>query len=131
MSDPIVVAAFKAVLATTSAPYVETLNVRPASLPNTFSTLERDHSEVLRITIGTPTQFRETGVLQVVVHVRAGLGDDSAQTLAEEIRDAFHNYAVGYLSVLEVSSATIFAPDDGNFFEVKIPISYMFDFFKP
>ena len=131
MSDPVVINAFKAILATTGAPFVDTLNVRPATLPNTFSTLERDHAEVARITIGTPAQFRESGVLQIVVHVRAGLGDGPAQMLAEQIRDAFHDYAAGNLFVLAVGSATVFEPDDGNFFEMKVPVHYQYDFFKP
>lgn len=131
MSDPFVVAAFKVVLSTTSAPFVDTLNTRPASLPETFSTLERDHAEVSRVTLGTPAMFREVGVLQIVVHVRSGIGDSAAQVLAEEVRDAFHNYALGYLQVQEVASAVVFAPDDGNYFELKIPVTYLFDFFKP
>lgn len=132
MSDVQVIDAFKARLATTSSPFRDTLNQRPSTIPDTFTSLERDQSTVKRITIGTPAMFREDGVLCVIVHTRAGLGDASAQTAAEEVRDAFHNYFVGQLQILEVHSPRPETDDaEGNFFRVRVPVQYQFDFFKP
>lgn len=132
MSDPTAVALVRARLAdlASATPVLETLNIRPASLPNAFLTLERDHSLVSRITLGTPTLFREVGAINVVVHTRSGIGDTDAGVLAEEVRSLFHNYAVGHFQVLTVGSAAIFLPDEGNFFEVKVLVEYQLDFFR-
>lgn len=135
MSDPVVVNVFRDRLqmlggSPTTVPYVDTLNTRPPKLPDLFVGLERDFSSVQRITLGTPTQFRETGTLFVVISVRAGTGIDVAQTLCEEARDLFHNYAVEQFRVTVVDSATPIDPDEGNFFQLKFPVQYTYDFFK-
>ena len=107
------------------------LNVRPSKLPDRWVSLERDYAGVERITIGTPNvQFRENGTLTVVVAVRAGTGDAEANTIAERVRNLFHDYAELHLQVTSVSSATVFDPDDGSFFLVKVPVNYFFDFFR-
>lgn len=74
--------------------------------------------------------YRERGLLHVNVNVRSGIGDTSARTLAETVRDLFHNYAVGHLRVESVDSAYAVNPDDGNFFQIKVPVHYQYDFFK-
>lgn len=132
MSDPTAVACVRSRLAAmvSATPVLETLNVRPERLPDVFLTIERDHSLVSRITLGTPTLFREVGAINVVVHTRSGIGDTDAGVLAEEVRDLFHNYAVGHFQVLTVGSAAVFLPDEGNFFEVKVLVEYQLDFFK-
>ena len=133
MADPAVVALVKARLADVPAmpplPILETLNVRPTALPDAFLTIEHDHSETTRITLGIPTQFREDGALNILVHVRAGIGDTDAFTIAELVRSIFHNYMVGHFRVLQAKSAVITQPDDGNFFEAKVPLDYQYDFF--
>ena len=132
MSDPIVTTIFKTRLGSLAdVPCIDVLNVRPATLPDVFTSVERDHSTTSRITLGTPTQFREEGVINVVVHVRAGQGSAAAEALTEQVRDLFHNYSVGNLQVYTVDSGVVISPDDGNFFELKVPVGYMFDFFKP
>lgn len=139
MSHPQVLADFKARVVglmtldspPIAVPLLETLNIRPSSAPDKFITLERDHSYTSRITLGVPTQFREMGIISIVVHVRSGIGADAADILAEQVCDLFHNFSVGYLQVLTVGSAVFVNPDDGNFFELKVPVDYMFDFFKP
>lgn len=132
MSDPTAVSVVRTRLAdlTSATPVLETLNVRPSSLPDVFLTIERDHSLVSRITLGTPTLFREIGAINVVAHTRSGIGDTDAGVLAEEVRDLFHNYAVSHFQVLTVGSAVVFLPDEGNFFEVKVLVEYQLDFFK-
>lgn len=130
MSDPIVIAAFRARLETLTTPFVQTLNERPSSLPTLYTSLERDYCEVERITLGVPSQFRETGTLTVVVAQRSGLGYTAAETLAEEVRALFHNYSLVHLQVLTVGSPTVFEADEGNYFLMKVPVRYMFDFFK-
>lgn len=138
MSHPQALAYFKAQLSglmtldspPVSVPLIETLNVRAPSMPDKFVTLERDYSTTSRITLGVPTQFREEGIVNIVVHVRSGIGADAADILAEQVRDLFHNFSVGYLQVLTVGSAVFVNPDDGNFFELKVPVDYIFDFFK-
>lgn len=134
MSDPVVVNLFRERLTSLSGsptvPYIDTLNVRPGVLPEVFIGLEREFSSVNRITLGTPTQFRESGTLVVVINVKSGTGIELAQALSEEARDLFHNYAVGHFRVTNVDSSTPIAPDEGNYFQLKFPVQYDFDFFK-
>lgn len=134
MSDPVVIDIFRNRLSTLPSspmvPYIDTLNVRPASLPDTFIGLERDISSVARVNIGRPAQFREIGTLLVVVSVRAGAGIEAAADISEMVRDAFHDYALLHFQVLVVDSATPVAPDDGSYFQFKVPVQYQFDFFK-
>ena len=132
MSDVIVVSAFETRLGTLTTPYVKTLNKRPPSLPQTYTSLERDFAVVERVTIGgSPnSQFRETGTLTVVVNVRSGVGVDQADTVAEEVRNLFHNFSTGHLQVMKVDSPVVFDPDDGSYFQLRIPVQYQFDFFK-
>lgn len=133
MSDSAVVAAFRARLESglVGIPYVQTLNNRPASLPDTYVSLERDYCDVERITLGTPTQFRETGSLNVVIAKRAGTGYLDSETLGSQVRDLFHNYSLVHLQVLTVGSTQLaFEPDEGNFFQMKVSVRYIYDFFK-
>lgn len=131
MSDPLVIAAFEVLLTAAPIPYVDTLNLRPATLPDQYVSLERDHSTVIRVTLGLPAMFRENGVLSILVSVRSGYGSTSAGGLAEQVRDLFHDCTVGHFRVLSVGSAFVISPDDGNYFQLKIPVEYEFDFFKP
>lgn len=134
MSDPIVIAAFEDRIQTNlplGVEYVRTLNVRPPKLPDLFVSLERDYSAVDRITLSMPlTQFRELGSLTVAVNVRSGQGVSEAEITAEQIRNLFHNFNVDHLHIQTVGSAAVIAPDDGNFFQVRFPVVYQFDFFK-
>jgi len=134
MSDPLVIAAFtvrlSSVLDPVTEPLIETINVRP-NLPPVYVSIERDYSAVERITLSMPlTQFREYGSLSIVVTTPAGVGTTDAEVLAEKIRDAFHNYAAGFLHIESVGSAAVVEPDDGNYFQMKVPVQYQFDFFK-
>jgi hypothetical protein len=138
MSDPVVVAAFEARLALASEDYVDTLNVRPATLPDLHTTLERDFASLEALTIGRPTFWRETGTLTVVCAARAGTGTTDVEALAEEVRDLFHNYdlyagsggAATYLRVLTAGSPAVLDPDDGSFFQLRVPVQYQFDFYR-
>lgn len=130
MADPVVTDAFASRLGTLSTPYVDTLNARPATLPNIYTSIEVENSVVDRITIGSPAMFRESGTIAVKVNVRSGGGDSSAETLAETVRDLFHNYAVGHFRVETVGSAVPLSPDEGNYFQLRVPVVYQYDFFK-
>lgn len=133
MSDPVVIALVKSRLEAILAvdePVLETINARPRLTPK-FVSIERDYSAVDRVTLSSPlTQFRETGTISIVVNVQSGTGTAVAEELAERVRDAFHNYASGQFQVMTVGSAVVFEPDDGNYFQMKVPVQYMFDFFK-
>ena len=130
MSDPLVVAVFEARLALLApgVPYLRTLNIRPPDLPDAYVSLERDYATVDRITIGVPTLFREQGSLSVVVNTRAGTGVTPGDTIAEQVRALFHNFNQDHLHVQTVGSAVVFDPDDGSFFQLKVPVQYQFDF---
>jgi hypothetical protein len=134
MADPTVVSIVEARLVPgldpVTEPYITVLNTRPPGLPNVHVSIERDYSSVDRVTLGRPAQFRETGSITVVVNVRAGIGDYDASILSEKIRNLFHNYYLEHFRVTVVGSAAVFDPDDGNFFQTKIPVQYEFDFFK-
>lgn len=130
MSDPAVVAIIRARLETLSTPFVQTLNARPTSLPNVYTSIDRDYCEVSRVTLGSPAMFREIGSISPVAHVRSGTGYDSLDTLAIEIRDLFHNYDLLHFRVTTVGSPITFEPDEGNFLQMRIPVFYQFDFFK-
>jgi len=121
---------FVALLETASIPFIQTVNTRVAgALPAEWTTLEFENTRTERITIGqTNILYRETGTFNVVIHVRSGIGLSRANILASEIGVLFRDYAVGYLRVVSVQSGTIFQPDEGNFFQVRVPVDYQFDF---
>lgn len=134
MSDPVVVTIIKARLAAVvpATPVIDTLNTRPASLPAHYCTVQRDFSSVARISLGgSPnTQFRETGTITISVTVKSGTGTSEAEMIAEQVRNAFHNYALVHFQVLVVDSPVVGSPDDGNWFQLDVPVQYLFDFFK-
>lgn len=130
MSDPAVIAIFEARLGTLATPFVDTLNKRPASLPDEYTSLDRDFSSVERVTIGQPSQWRELGSLTVVVNVRAGTGSEGAGTIGELARDLFFDYSSGHFFVTSVGSGAVLDPDDGGYFQLRFPVQYQFDFFK-
>lgn len=133
MADPLVKVIIESRLATVldpDEPLIATLNQRPSILPPVHVSLEHDYSAVDRITIGRPALFREDGVMLIVVNTPSGKGDSVSETLVSKIRDAFHNYYIEHFRVLNVDSAVIPEPDNGNFFQVKISVQYQFDFFK-
>lgn len=143
MSDPVVIAVFKTRLETlnsnasppisTDVPYLDTLNTRPTPpLPERFTSLERDFAAVDCVAIGGAgnRQFRETGTLTVVVTVRSGTGASEAETISERVRELFHAFEQTHIHVTSVGSATVFDPDDGSYFQLKVPVNYFFDFFR-
>lgn len=134
MSDIAVITIVKARLTTLlpATPILDTINVRPGTLPAQFLTVKREFSSVDRISIGPSpnTQFRETGTLTIRVTVQSGIGTDTAEALAEQVRDLFHNYAVTQFRVLVVDSPSVIDPDDGNWFQLEVPVQYQYDFFK-
>lgn len=111
--------------------FVETLNVRPGSLPERFISLEYDYSSTDRITLGTPTQFRENGSITVQVKIPSGKGEAELRSVIEVLRDLFHNYDVGFYHTVAVGSAAVRDSDNGNFAEMIFSVVYWFDFFKP
>lgn len=135
MADPTVVAIVKARLLTLSGiTFLETLNARPnlpTSIDRKFITIEADYADVDRITLGQPAMYREIGGLYVVCQTASGKGLTVANALAEMARGLFFDYAVGYFRVTAAKAAVSFENDDGNWFTLKVPVQYVFDFFKP
>lgn len=135
MADPAVVTIFKARLAAQlpAVPLIATLNIRPTPpVPVPFLTLKHDFAPVSRITIGPSpnSQFREEGTLIVAVATNSGGGEEDAQTVAEQVRAAFFNYFYNHFRVTTVDSAIPGLPDEGNYFQLDVPVHYQFDFFR-
>ena len=134
MSDPAVIEIFKTRLLTLpSVPLLPTLNLRPVPpFPDQFLTLKRDFATVQRISIGPSpnSQFREEGTLVVSVTVKSGIGDALANTIAESVRDLFFDYHFNHFRVTVVESAVVGLADEGNYFQLDVPVRYQFDFFK-
>lgn len=135
MADPAVIAIAKARLlgGLTGVAFLQTLNERSTlatASDRKYTSLEHNFSETERITLGQPAMYRESGSFYVVCQTPAGRGVVLANTLAETVRGLFFEYAVDHFRVLAAKSATIFEPDDGNWFTAKVPIEYQFDFFK-
>jgi hypothetical protein len=134
MADPAVESLTKARLATLAGiTILETLNARPAvptDLARKYLSIEHDHCDVQRITLGQPAQYRESGSLFVVCQTASGSGQAAANALAEAVRGLFFEYATNHFRVLAVKSAIVFEVDNGNFFALRVPIQYQFDFFK-
>lgn len=114
-------------------PYIETVNSRPVQTPKADSewmTAEYDYSGIDRITIGSPALYREQGTVTVVGMVPSGSGLDRAMELAERIRDLFWGYYTESIRIDEVGSGVVYKPDSGNFFLIRVPVPYVFDFYR-
>lgn len=136
MADPAVVSIVKARLSAsiTGLSILDTINARPplpSDVERKFVSIEHNHADVQRITLGQPAQYREAGGIYVVCQTAAGKGTAVANTLAETVRGLFFEYALDHFRVLAAKSALVFENDDGNFFTLKVPVEYEFDFFKP
>jgi len=134
MSDPVVLAIFKARLAAElpAVPVVETINARPGTLPAQYLTLKRDFASVQRIGIGPSpnSAFREFGTLTIRITVASGIGTDEAEVLAQQVADEFHNFSVLHFRVTVVNPPSFISPDEGNWFQYDVPVEYQYDFFK-
>lgn len=135
MAQPSVIAEIETVLEAAAIPYLDTINTRPTAINPTltpeWTTLELDISNVDRISLGrTGARFREEGSVTIVVNTRSGEGKQRGYELSEEIRSLFWEYSSGFLRIIRVSSGVIYQPEDGNWFQVRIPIDYQFDFTK-
>jgi hypothetical protein len=129
--DPAVSVIAKARLQTlVGITFFDTFNTR-ATLATPYTSIEQDYSTTQRITLGQPARYRELGSFVVVIGVQSGLGLTQATTISEQVRNLFFEYISGLFSVLSVGSIIAVAPDDGNYFQVKVPVEYQFDFFKP
>lgn len=135
MSHQAVIEAFVTRLADIDAspavPFVDTLNSRPETRPDIYLSLDRDYATTYRVTLGPPSMFREQGTLQVVVTVRSGIGSSAAGTLATAAQTLFQDWVAlsGNLRIISAHSGAVFDPDDGNHFQMKVPVEYQYDFF--
>lgn len=134
MTSPYVSSAIKNILLyVPGTVFKETVNTRPEDMPSgaIWTSLENDFSKTTRITLGSPATFREEGNVNVLVQVRAGTGTVAIYSAVELIRRSLFGYYDAKLAIDEVDSGTDHIPDDGVFFQVRIPVPYKYDFVFP
>jgi len=108
-----------------------TINEEPdrSTLPTQWATVDYSSFGENRVSLGETACRRETGIISVVVFVKAGIGDTNVITLADSVKDAFRacKDATGKISITEVSPGEDGEASDGRWFAASVNLFYNFD----
>jgi len=108
-----------------------TLNEEPDRklLADQWATVDYSSFGENRVSLGETACRRETGVITVVVFVKAGIGDGQAITLADSVRDAFRDwkYSGAAISITEVAPGETGEASNGRWFAASVNLYYTFD----
>ena len=82
-----------------------------------------------RVSLGETACRRETGLITVIVFIKAGEGDAQAVTLADSVRDAFRDWKdpTGNITINRVDPGETGEGSDGRWFAASVNLTYTFD----
>lgn len=108
-----------------------TINEEPDRklLADQWATVDYSSFGENRVSLGETACRRETGIIDVVIFVKAGTGDGNVVTLADSVRAAFRDWKdpSGTISINEVNPGATGEASDGRWFAAAVSLTYTFD----
>jgi len=113
------------------ADYINLADVPVANETNTWIGLEFPPANETRVSIGTNTQSRESGLAVVHCMVPDGFPATAGDTLAEQARNFLRWKRLGNLTFGDINTPQQYQNDLGAFRDFAFTCNYYFDQFTP